>query len=590
MSAQAAQEVAKSKVADAQSKNIIAQKQADKLSAETQKIGNEGLGQAQKNIIEKAQALSPQPTASPTSPQKKEEAKVSESIKEPKKSPVEGIVENEIAAAQEIMTPPPEPPASDGMIKLLETENKRQQEKAKIVEESSLRAIDQVKTELLNMDRVYKQYQNNPVTYRSALSNANFGKRVIATVLNLGRRVDPYSKKQTVDFVQKLVDEEVTSQKMARTEQLGIMKQRMNIYDTYLRIIKDERLASLATENTILEQVEKMLKINNLQEEQGLIKSRRTLNEERAKNLVFERQNSITQGLTAYEMGVLQDKAVKRGLEKRKLDLEEQKFLKKLESPEKVGTGLTPVQELERSKDIGGRKFLGRTAKDIRKFADQTTERKNFSKFHFGNIKTDIQTIKKAGYVGGGEEGGLIDRSALGIFGKNTKANFAYNRIWRAMKQLALGKRIEFTGGGNMSDYEQRVLNEFFSAHKSKFKTLSAIKTGRMENINRILLRANFYSELHEAESTFDVVGGFKSLSRGEQLYLIQKELGYSNEQMREVFKKEERKGKIVFSKDRKLYYDFLKTKRGGSKPTPSLLPSKPKRKTMADYLKAQGR
>ena len=534
---------ADAKAQEVKDKGLVAEETVKKLDREKEKIGNEALKTAletteQKlNILKKEekdqegiqQASAPQQVSYP---EPQVDAQTGKAI--------DDVLSGNIPTPQQAPMPaqPLIPQESPARREFMERVAQQEAIKKQVINKNYVREKRNMRMRLMNMDNQYRFYQNNPVSARNALANAGWIRTITAVLANIGSDINPDPQAQAVDHVQQLINEEVQAMKMERGQQMGALKERSNLYEKYLNILQDEHSAELATVSTISNMVGNLAKLNK----QDLINDGLRLKNEKIGKEIEKLQEEISRRRTG--------KASSDDLIKIQKLWNEQERIKQgwarinQSKQEELGKFIRQEKNLtQRQKEFGDkileksigfntptspkiREFKFKTKKSAETVRNYVAETLNFNSFEKPRINQLVKDIKKSGAIG-------LAKSYTQLFTENKDAQ-KYHEILLRLSRNMLKNRIEFTGGGNMSDKEGEILREVFLAKDSKLALFNIIKQGKVGNLLKAMTAATFFntlskSSIHSSE--------FGKLSRGDQIYAVQRKLGIDDGEVREILK-----------------------------------------------------
>jgi len=156
----------------------------------------------------------------------------------------------------------------------------------------------------------------------------------------------------------------------------------------------------------------------------------------------------------------------------------------------------------------------------------------------FNKVKQYTAMTKK---IGGLKGLGKYLTSKTSFFTKRGReARSLFVEIEKGLKLWSLTARLKFTGGGNMSEWEQKVLASFFEVKGNRpFRQFTAATRGDFETLFKALKKNAFNSTTNEFLNSID----FRKLDRNEKIRFIADKIGISNKEAFELA------GKLKFKK-----------------------------------------
>ena len=542
------------------------------LRVKLQRRREETIGVKEDNIIKKIEGLNqviqPQTKAQTTSETKAGGGggKVSESpVTEtsgslPPPPPtideqVQRIAQKQMARSPELIKPVPESPAQQIFKQNMLNDS---EERKEIIRRNYIRGSREIKQKMVMLDKKYEYLQNNPISFKNAFAGAGFFRGLVGAMLNLGGGITPQG--YTVDFIQKQINEELTLEKERRSEQVNILGKQENLYQSFLKILGDETSAELATENAIWTNVEKMMRLNKSMLDMGLIQEKIHKTRADALNALKDSTSLKTKAMTEYQLA---EHNRKRKQDEWNRYFKEQELMKKGQLEERRMFDKKLPLRLE----MGNTEFFGTNEKSVREFKQKLAPSSLFFSHLSDRISKLDKKIRSAGYKG---------RLVAGFAPVETEILNNYKELTFILERRMLKDRIDFTGGGNMSDMEQKILRQAFEVYRNnKGDQFWAVYKGQVARLNKDLLALDFFGTLERAKTTFDSpYGDFSKLTRGQQLLAVQKKLGVSDNQMLSVLNTSRNKSYDINQ------WELAKLGKSGKSGTQG---------SMEDFLKRQG-
>ena len=370
---------------------------------------------------------------------------------------------------------------------------------------------------LRSIDTEFDNLQRNPPTYRSALSSMNMVKKVGA-LLHANFFGDLY--KSPTEFLDKMVNQELFDQQQIHKGNVARLRNNQTLYEKFLDLTKDEESAELATKVSIRQNLEREMQQQALisQDTDSQRKTQQAIVDFNLKNT--NDMNSINQKLwEKEESGVIKRLTARR---------EEDKLLMK-KADETIHIGNDP--NTMRSFRVG-KQQAKKFNEDISKGTDVIR-----NMYELSDLTKEIKAIRAGGAAIASFPGGLGDKELR-----------IYETINKSLKLMSLKSRIDFTGGGNMSEYEQRTLRDFYEV-KEGFGPAGEVKDatkigqmmrakyrGQYDTLFNIIKKSMYYKTIHDAQAgspllrknykfLFNAVGEQMGLSKDDTVkYLRQYE------------------------------------------------------------------
>ncbi len=390
-------------------------------------------------------------------------------------------------------------------------------------------------TENLNLQQ---EMAEQAPTYRSAISNVNWISKIVslmdAGLLGHIRESPTYMLDQ---FVQK----ELQDQMMIYKEKKGVLAEQRNAYERFFEIDKDLYNAEMATLGFLYkvagDNVKSLSNIaTNYQTKLQLVQT------------VEELEHNRSMAEKKLEMNIqknLEDRTRKNiELEfKARKDKREQQ--REVREQAKLGISLEKL-DLQREKQEGvmkarsinlapGADFSDIYDKDTLKETRQTLKTSRRSVMDLRVLEADVEKMKGT-TMWKGLFAGLPVK-----FGDKELA--LAEDINKSLINAMLTRRIDFTGGGNMSQQEQKWLREFYNVEGGKYVLKDAQKIskillnkwkGKYQQLFDLLKKDAFFNAYLDMENS----PSFASLGESDKFKLISNKLGLKPPEMKKILGK----------------------------------------------------
>lgn len=384
----------------------------------------------------------------------------------------------------------------------------------------------EVTTRQLQINEYRRQLAMNPPTYRQAVSSLNLF-QVIGAAAHLFL-VDQTKHPSLFDT---LVAKELHDLKAQHTAADTYLNQSQNLWTEFYKRTKDEAAADALVEGSIYKSIQDELKLEaemagtpeaiaKAQQGDHVLQAKQDERQAKVQSSLF---NTVMQG---------QMKLIEAALKGNK-------------------AGPTVKESLAVQKEVvqlGGNSF----ARASTQASDKIRVQKAYSRKVIQATDAIENDLKKLGV-------GSFLLSTV-----SSKHRAILKNINRRYIDLALGKRITFTGGGNMSNEERQFLLGFYEVVESKVLDINQKREqldmlirnykGDYNSLNKLIRKAEYntlYNEFHTGTIPWQGRLGrgqssraFKDLSVQERHRLIAKEMGLNAKDAREYSLDVNRKGK----------------------------------------------
>ena len=384
-----------------------------------------------------------------------------------------------------------------------------------------------------------KSILENPPTYKASLDHKNWSQKVIG-ILQAGAGEHLYTHPATL--LQNLVEKEYMNQVKNMTDN--------TIYSQFYKDSKNSRLAEASTKSVLYGGI--MNQINFLEADATDMREKiyyETMRddiqwlmgtEEMKADDILKQQagNAFIERMSYSVKQYNEDKRRVKGLE---LKLKEKKLREKLEGkkPGEVLTdwediitkGLKPKEKIDRRVDVGDVTLLdipkGQLDKKggVREVLEASSH--TFRKAY--DIQKQVDDIKFG-------DAGLAFLAPLpGKLGDKERRKF--QSINKGLIKFMLKSRIEFTGGGNMSEYEQAQLREFYDVKEGSYvlkdsqkiaKILMNKWRGDYTTLLNILKKDAFFN----AYTKYELSPTFRIMTKKQRFLEIQKQFNVSKKDL----------------------------------------------------------
>ena len=360
------------------------------------------------------------------------------------------------------------------------------------------------KKKIESLDNEYENLRMNPPEYRKSLSSLGLIKKTGA-LIHAGMFGDLY--KEPTEMLDKMVNRELATQKQLyqakKTHFDRFGKQQMTIYNKMLDILDDEESAELATLNAIMK--DQLVPIQHaaarITDEKKLSTWQKT---------IFDMKTKIAKNENDLKIKMW-EKRQDLGIKNIKLGIDQQKELR----TKKEGT-------IFLGRDDPQGFYIGKKAKE--KFDTDVAVGTEVvqSMNYLGDLTKQINALKasKAFVAGTPDVVSKVGNEELRVF----------DIVNKTLHKMALKSRIDFTGGGNMSDQEREILLDFYEVTdrgrilKDTNQITGMLRKkykGRYKTVFNVIKSASFFKAVHEAQTKAPVLRKeYKNLFRkvGQQM------------------------------------------------------------------------
>ena len=366
----------------------------------------------------------------------------------------------------------------------------------------------------------------NPPSYRKAMSNIGFFPSVIG-IIDAGIQGYLMNKNPT-QLIDELVAKELADQQNKYKAQQDFLKSQQTMYKQFYDLSKDEFEAESSVRAVLYKGIsDRIDSYSKVATNQQQIMHLQTLNQE------VKRKGAM-------EDAVLKDKLQKNAQDKQMKQMEldfkrEELAYKKEKLRMGGGLGMKPLEVVDRRVDFGGRTYLDIPKGQLDK-KEGVREVVTASRDSVGGAYRLENVAKNIKWQD-------LGKSLTALFsetGKASKRNF--DTLNKGLIQLMLKARIDFTGGGNMSEQEQRYMRQFFEVKDGKWvlkdaqarlKIFLSYKKGEYKTLFNIVRKNAFFNALTRMKQS----PTFSGLSREAQYKEVAKDLGIKSKELNDYLK-----------------------------------------------------
>ena len=507
-----------------QAENQRATADAKKRQAETRKASDKSIAEQLASLTEPAQPSKPSKPSKPT----KQAVLEPEMFSEGQRS---SLPSTDLIKPDRLDLPPPPVYDTADAVRSLEESNKAIKEgiefrnrifkQREVIKDNFLKAKqDYVVNMRRNMD-LQQTLSENPPTYRQALADVDWFSKILS-VVNAGMYGDLHENPTML--LDDLVNRELADQQSVYASRLGYLKNEQSMYQQFYNLSKDELEAESSTlavlYSGVADQIESYAKIAT--NEQQLVGLKAMSDDMRRKSAMEEMKIQQNAQTKAYDLAM------------KKIDLD----MKKLEyaqvtMPQPAGSGanLSPTERTDRRVDFAGQAYY-----DIPKGQLDKKE----------GVRQVIKAGRRAveGSYGLEKVGRSITKgdafksffagAPFTDFGEKERQKF--ETLNKGLIKLMLKSRIDFTGGGNMSQQEQAFLRQFYEVKEGRFvlkntqkvlKIVMGLGRGDYDTLFKIVRKDAFFNSLTEMEQS----PMFNMLPKAEKYKMTAKDLGFKSDE-----------------------------------------------------------
>ena len=402
-----------------------------------------------------------------------------------------------------------------------------------IVTKSFVQANREYRTNIQKNLDIQRELAMNPPTYRKALSDLHWSQKVVGL---LDATFHGHTYKNPMQMIDQMVGRELQAQFLKYKGQMDYLKTERSMYKQFYDINKDDFEAQTSTLAMLYKGVADQ------------VESYGSLVTNAQQKVALDKLNSDIRTKYNLQIATLQESSKQKAFDRfiklagHNLKVEEFAHKKKMATTSIVPgapPGLKPTEAIDRRV-----KFAGKDYYDIPKGLLDNKEIGvrpliSNSKASYREVGSLEQTEKKITW-GAGVKGLLAVLPGTDI-GETEKR--AFDSLNKGLIKIMLKHRIEFTGGGNMSEKEQEWLREFFEVADSniwtgmdagqRLKILKNKESGDYKTLFKLLRKASFFTALSSMEKS----PSFNSMTTEEKYKATAKELGVGNKDLLDYLK-----------------------------------------------------
>ena len=394
-------------------------------------------------------------------------------------------------------------------------EVQRANERIRSVQNAIKESNDKYKEQMLRVNSKREQLAKNPATFQNALSNLNFGQR-IASIFHLVTTNPQYGNPAAV--LDQYIAEELHDLKAKNKAQGNYLDSTENLYKQFYEIDKDEASTDLSVEAALRENVLKTLDMQSkvVDNEEALLKLESLKQSEQQKLDLLKRKEAMEIYKKQSQFAIQKLKLSGKGTGG--LTFDQSLKLSKFQLDREDKLRERSVQGLKVAK--GQKNPIERVKFDTKDDADVFKKEVKESRTQIGFIKELDAAIKDYSFKD--VPGAKISDWSQGVI--KTRGYKDYQRVNKVLEQLKLQARIAFTGGGNVSEYEQKMLKDYFAVGGP----LDVAKAKRLGEYD-ILMHVIMKTKLNAVWASLENSNNFQNLSRADKIKLVAQKSGVSD-------------------------------------------------------------
>ena len=368
-----------------------------------------------------------------------------------------------------------------------------------------------------------RKLSENPPTYRQAVSNVGLFGQIIG-IIDAGMHGHLYEN--PTQLLDGLIEKEMADQVSRYKTGSDYLKTQRSMYNQFYDLSKDEFEAESSTKallyKGVADQIDSYSKLAVTEQQMATLGNLK-------KEVMYKHGMEVAKMQQAGQQKAFDNAVKMAGLNIKQYEAE----TKRLKTQGKEGLGLSPKERVDRRVRFGGEDFYDIPKGILDKKEGVRDTLKSSKKTVRGayDLERTANTITKGAGVRS-----LFAGLPFTDYGEKDRAKF--ETLNKGMIKLMLKSRIEFTGGGNMSDAERAYLEQFYESKKGVFvlkntqkitKILMGLGRGDYETLFKILKKDAFFNALTEMQQspTFSQMN-----NREQQFGLTAKELGINKKDM----------------------------------------------------------
>lgn len=406
------------------------------------------------------------------------------------------------------------------------------------VNSSFIQSLRQTQQRMSDNMALQKSLSEDPPTYRKALANVHWSQELVGI---LDASLNGHLYENPMQYLDNIVNKELADQMSRYKAQKGYLASEASMYQQFYNMNKDEVEAQHSTLALLYKG------------EQDQVKSYARLVKNAEQRTALENLNKELQYKHDIEIGKLeahaQQKGVDNAIKMAKLAIETQELQEKKEARLQknqqqaalqvpgVPFGLSPKDVIDRRIPFGG--------KDYYDMPKNILEGKEGVRQAVRNNVKSVQNVK-------GLEKEAKKLSTSKFFASYTtwvpfssmgeEARRTFDRVNKGLTELKLKFRIQFTGGGNISQGEHAMMDKYFEVKdgrwvfkgtQQRLAQLIAKGKGEYDTLFKILKKVSFFNTLTDMDQS----PTFKNQSRVQKFKAVQKELGLSDKDIKDFIK-----------------------------------------------------
>ena len=389
-------------------------------------------------------------------------------------------------------------------------------------------AGNQYRRQLIRNNELQRQLAQDPPTYRKAISNIGLIPAIIG-IVDAGMHGHLYEN--PTQLLDGLIERELSDQISRYRAGESYLQSQQYMYSQFYALNKDHFEAESSTKAMLYKGVQDQI---DAYSKLAVTEQQRAQLGNLSKEIRYKHQMEVAKMQQAGEQNAFENAIKIAGLKIKQQEAD----IKQMKVTGAGGSGLSPKERIDRRVPFGGEDFydIPKGALDKKEgVRDTIRASKKSVRGSYGLEKVASEITKGSGVKS------FFAGLPFTDIGEKERARF--ETLNKGLIKLMLKSRIEFTGGGNMSEQEQRFLRQFYEVKEGKFilkntqkvlKILMGLGRGDYETLFKIVRKDAFFNALTEMQQS----PSFTQLNTEAQQYaLTKKELGVSDKDLTDYLK-----------------------------------------------------
>ena len=385
-------------------------------------------------------------------------------------------------------------------------------------------SIREYKDKMIRNMALQRELADNPPSFKKAVMNIGIGQVVIGI---LDAFMHGHLHQPGEQLLDQLIERELADQMNAYKAKGDFLKNQQSIYGQFYNLSKDELEAEASTRAVLYKNIaDEIAGYSQMAQSQQELAKLEAMN----KQVLFNHQ----QQLRSIDENAKQ-KAFERGIKLSELEIKKQKLALEKFKITDLG-GLSKKERIDRRVSFGGRDYYDIPKPELSKKEGvrdviRTSKLAVTGSYNLENVAKSITKIS------------ALKSMAADIpwvdWGEKDLAKF--KTLNKGLIKLMLKSRIEFTGGGNMSEQEQRFLRQFYEVKEGRWflkntqatlKILMGLGRGDYDTLFKIVRKDAFYNTLKQMEQSPE----FNAMTEQKKYAEVIKGLGIKTKDIKFMF------------------------------------------------------